>query len=545
MRQGDLDAALNSFREAVRLKPSSIHAYNNLGNAFRKSGQLDESRSALEHAIAIDPNQAMPYTSLAQTLIKLSKLDDAAGAAEHALRIHPALTEAALTLAQIYWMQGRIIDCIGFLRGFMKTSPHNAQLASALLFWAHYDSHFSPDDLYEMAIQYSKIYQSPKLELPQSTTCSLSNGRLRIGYVSADFNHHPVAYFIDAVLENHDKKLVEVYCYYNDTKFDDITQRLVQHGHHWLNIAGHSDEELIRQIRQDGIDILVDLSGHSLGNRLSVFAGRPAPIQVAWLGYHATTGLPSIDYIIGDRFLIPPSEEHYYTERVVRLPRAYLCFSPPTDQIDPGALPASKTGKITFGCFNNTAKLTREVIACWSRLLHTLSGSHLILKYKQFDDDGVRRRYQGLFAAEGIDHTQVEFSGVSPRSEYLATYQRVDIGLDPFPFNGCTTTMESLWMGVPVISLRGDRYVGHMGETILQNMELPELIADSQEDYITKVVDLACDLPRLAMLRSELRNRLLKSPLCDGAGFTRDLESVYRGIWETRFPARTDSDPSR
>ena len=245
----------------------------------------------------------------------------------------------------------------------------------------------------------------------------------------------------------------------------------------------------------------------------------------------ATTGLRAMDYIIGDRFLIPPEDECYYVEEVLRLPNAYLCFSPPDCDIETGPLPALKTGKVTFGCFNNLAKLTDVVIACWSQLLNALPQAQLYLKYKAFADDGVRQRYQALFAEQGIDLARIRFAGSSPRQEYLAAYQEVDIGLDPFPFNGCTTTMESLWMGVPVVTLRGDRYVSHMGESIMMNLDLEECITNSQEAYVAKAIALATDLPRLAEMRGGLRTQLLKSPLCDGPEFTRDLEAAYRKIW--------------
>jgi protein O-GlcNAc transferase len=277
----------------------------------------------------------------------------------------------------------------------------------------------------------------------------------------------------------------------------------------------------------------VDLAGHTDRNSLLVFTHKPAPVQVTWLGYFDTTGLSSIDYIIGDRYLIPPEEERHYTEQVIRLPNAYLCFSPPEFDIEPGALPAAASGKITFGCFNHPAKLTETVIACWSRLLHALPQARLYLKYASFGDTDVLHRYLDIFAKYGIAPERIRFDGFAPRHDYLATYREIDIGLDPFPFNGCTTTMESLWMGVPVITLRGDRYVGHMGETILKHLGLEECVADNEDAYIARAIALASDLPRLAALRSGLRKRLLDSPLCDGPGFTRGLETAYRHMWET------------
>jgi predicted O-linked N-acetylglucosamine transferase (SPINDLY family) len=248
------------------------------------------------------------------------------------------------------------------------------------------------------------------------------------------------------------------------------------------------------------------------------------------MGYFATTGVDGMDYIIADRFVIPSEEERYYTEQVERLPHGYLCFTPPELPITVGPLPARSRGAITFGCFNNPAKITSEVIACWSRLLHTLPDARLHLKYKFFAESDAVQYFRNAFAAHGIDTQRICFSEQSPRPEYIDSYNGIDISLDPFPFNGCTTSVEALWMGVPVITLSGDRFAGHMGESIMKNLELYACVADCPEDYLEKAVALATDLPRLADLRSRLRERLLNSPLCDGPTFTRDLETLYRKL---------------
>jgi predicted O-linked N-acetylglucosamine transferase (SPINDLY family) len=300
-----------------------------------------------------------------------------------------------------------------------------------------------------------------------------------------------------------------------------------------------SHQELAQQIRGDSIDLLIDLAGHTKNNRLQTFALKPAPVQATWLGYYDTTGLGAMDYIIADRFLIPAGEERYYTERVVRLPRSYLCFTAPEADIEPGPLPAPASGKVTFGCFNNPGKITEAVIACWSSLLRALPGSQLYLKYKAYGDAETRQRFQDAFARMGITPERIRFAGQSPRGEYFQAHQEVDIGLDPFPFNGCATTLNALWMGVPVISLRGSRYVGRMGETLLTNVGLGECVADNEDEYIAKALALTNDLRRLAELRHGLRSQLLKSPLCDGIGFTRELEEAYRDMWKSWCRDRT------
>ena len=397
----------------------------------------------------------------------------------------------------------------------------------------HYRPEYSAEDLFQVAQEWGKRYTPDVRSLPPYDNLPDHKRRLRIGYVSGDYYNHPVGYFIESVLGNHDSQYYEIFCYYNHNKYDELTTRLQKKAHCWRNIAGLSNDAAIEQILIDGIDILIDLSGHTDRNRLLVFSRKPAPIQITWLGYFDTTGLNTIDYIIGDRFLIPPEEEKHYTEQVLRLPNAYLCYSPPVDEIGPGPPPALMTGKVTFGSFNNTSKITEEVIACWSRILHALPHSQLYLKYKPLGNNEVQKRFLAQFAEQGIDTKRIILAGSSPRREYFTAYHQIDISLDPFPFNGCTTTIESLWMGVPVISLRGNRYVSHMGETILRHIGFDNYVTDNIDDYINKAVDLATNIPDLKEIRSKLRKILLNSTLCDGVDFTKKLEVLYRDAWES------------
>jgi predicted O-linked N-acetylglucosamine transferase (SPINDLY family) len=524
--------AVENFQYAIRLNPNYAAAYNNLGNIHRERGDAASAMENYRTAIGLQPNFARAYNNLAIALKEQGLLQEAHDAARHALRIQCDFAEALFTLGNILMEQNEVAEAIVCLQQLLKIAPHHPGAYSCLLMVMHYRPEYSAERLFTAAREWG-INLTPQV----FSSSDLGNTpdprrRLRIGYVSGDFFNHPVGYFIEPVIAHHDRVHYEIFCYYNYNRQDGLTTRLQQYACHWRNVAGQGDEDVIRQIRRDGIDILIDLSGHTDRNRMLVFAHKPAPVQLTWLGYFDTTGLGAMDYIIADRFIIPQGEERHYAEQVWRLPNAYLCFSPPDNGIKPGSLPAQATGKLTFGCFNNPAKLTEAVIACWSRLLHALPSAQLHLKYKSFGDSGIRRRYQILFAQQGIDIARIRFAGASPHHEYLAAYEEVDIGLDPFPFNGCTTTMESLWMGVPVVTLCGDRYVGHMGESIMMNIGLEECIADSEEAYIARAVALAADLPRLAKLRSDLRERLLKSSLCDGPGFTRDLEAAYRRMWE-------------
>jgi predicted O-linked N-acetylglucosamine transferase (SPINDLY family) len=533
MAQRKYDDAMDSFSRAIHLNPNYAAAYNNLGNAHKECGDISAALENYKTAVRLQPDFARAHNNLAIVLKEQGLLQEAHDAVQHALRVQPDFAEALFTLGNIHMEQGNVEDGIACFKKILIIEPNYPEAHSCLFMMMHYRPEHSSERLFLMAQEWGARYASHILSLPTPGNSLEPLRRLRVGYVSGDFFNHPVGYFIESVLAHHDESHYETFCYYNHNKHDALTTHLQESANHWRNITGQSDEAVIQQIRKDGIDLLIDLCGHTDRNRLLVFSHRPAPVQVTWLGFFDTTGLEAIDYIIGDRFLIPPEEEQHYVEQVVRLPNAYLCFSSPDSEIGPGPLPASLTNKITFGCFNHPAKLTEAVITCWSKLLHALPQAQLYLKYAPFGDAGVRQRYLDLFAAQGIAAERIRLAGYSPRQEYLAAYQEVDLGLDPFPFNGCTTTMESLWMGVPVVTLRGDRYVGHMGETISKHLDLAECVADSEEAYIARAIALASDLPRLAELRSGLRQRLMKSPLCDGPGFTRDLEAAYRRMWET------------
>jgi predicted O-linked N-acetylglucosamine transferase (SPINDLY family) len=303
-------------------------------------------------------------------------------------------------------------------------------------------------------------------------------------------------------------------------------------GFAWKSLVGLSDDRAAHRVREDAIDILVDLSGHTAHNRLRLFARKPAPVQVTWLGYPATTGLQAMDYILCDRYVAPANESDHFVEKPWYLPNTYLCLTPPQDEIAVGALPALTKGRVTFGCFNNLTKMNDAVVALWAQVLHAVPGSRLFLKTNQLNDPSLQRATLSRFADRGIAADRLTLEGASSHADYLATYNRVDIALDPFPFTGGTTSVEGLWMGVPVITKRGDRFIAHQGESILHNVGLPDWIAADNEAYVAIAVARAADLSGLATLRAKLRSRLLASPLCDAPLFARNLEAAFRGMWQ-------------
>ena len=531
--QGDLNEAVHEYLHALRIKPSDAAVHNNLGLIRILLGQYDKAKANFQEAIRLNPTYAGAYSNLGNACQYLGHMNDAVQCYQQAIRLKPDLVESHIGLGSVYTYQGKLDEALACYKEALRHDPRNALAHSNLLFLLSYRSDSDPEMLFAEHRRWGEIHGRDPASIAPHLNAPDEDKRLRIGYVSADFRNHPVGIFIEQVLAHHDKSRFEVFCYSNHGINDDLTARLRGHADHWHDVLGQPDELLAQQIRRDGIDILVDLAGHTAGNRLLTFALKPAPVQATWMSYIATTGLKAIDYIIGNKYVIPPQDERYYVESVVRLPHSFLCFSPPQVSIDISPLPAQSSDWITFGCFNNSAKLTPAVIAAWSKLLVTLPRSRLYLKSSGFNDEETRTHFKNLFAEHGVQNAQLKFAGRSPRQEYLAAYHEVDIGLDPFPYNGGTTTVEALWMGVPVVTLRGDRFVGRMGESIMMNLGLEECVADNEESYIAKAIALTSDLPRLSSLRGDLRNQLLNSPLCDGPGFTRDLEAAYRRMWET------------
>jgi predicted O-linked N-acetylglucosamine transferase (SPINDLY family) len=365
--------------------------------------------------------------------------------------------------------------------------------------------------------------------------------QVRLGFVSGDFWQHALAYIFVGVLEGLNPQECETVCYSNAVRQDDMTGRIKAAANSWREVHGMSDEALAQQIRADGVDILFDLDGHTSANRLLVFARKPAPIQVTWLGYVGTTGLSAMDYLIADRWEVPEGMETYYREKVLRLPDGYLCYDPPTYSPDVGALPAKERGYVTFGSFNKPQKINPSVVALWAAILRQIPRARLVLKYRGFGDPGTRRHYEAMFASHGIECNRLEIKGASPHGELLGEYNRIDLALDPCTFSGGVTTCEALWMGVPVLTCPGETFASRHSLSHLSNIGLTETVAQDLSHYVELAVELAHDLPRLARWRAELRERMAASPLCNSKRFAENLMQVLRGVWQEwcrREPAK-------
>ncbi len=478
--------------EALKLDPQFTNALNNLGNALKAQGQYQQAIACFAKARELQPQCHLAYNNLGATLSEM----------------------------------GRTAEALEGLRLAQQLHPHSAAIFSNYLLTLNYQTGIPPETIYAEHRRFDKQIAQPLAISPAPHENQRDpQRRLRVGYVSADFRDHPVANFFEPMLAVHSPAEVEVFCYANQTVSDAVTKRLRGHAHHWHEVSVLTDEELCAQIRRDEIDILVDLSGHTAGNRLPAFARKPAPVQVSMIGYMQTTGMSTMDYRITDENLNPTgSSEAFSSERLVRLAAGAATFCPPVDCPPVNDLPSLEIGHVTFASFNNLAKVTPEVLAAWAEILRGLPSARLLVVGRGGGPA------QEILLAAGIEPERLEFLERLPMAEYLALHHRVDVVLDTFPYNGGTTTLLAAWMGVPFITLAGPGSTGRAGVNLLRGLGLAELSANDPAEYVQHALAAAGDLPRLAIWRRELRSRL--SPLLgDGTAYTRELEAAFRTMW--------------
>jgi protein O-GlcNAc transferase len=528
--QGRSEEAAAAFRQAAELEPDNPYPYANLGNALRDMGKQIEAVDVYRKALELDPDNADLLVNLGNARKEMGNFLEAAAIYERAINLNPEMAEAHYNLGTVFQDQCRMEEAVACFRKTLELKPGHTVAHSNLLMNIQYDPEMTPEKILEESREWERMQLAGISVMPPPGNAPDPERKLRIGYVSGDLRRHPVGYFLDGVLASHDSSRFEIFCYANQSFGDDLTGCLKSNSGRWREIFGQSDTETATMIREDGIDILVDLSGHTARNRLKVFAMKPAPVQATWAGYVGTTGLSAMDYLISDERETPEGVDHWYRERIVRLPECYVCYAPPGYAPEVTPLPARTNGYITFGCFNNLAKLNERVAGLWSKLLAQLPDSRLLLVTKALSDPFIRERVLEMFAKNGVAERLV-LSGSVPHRELLDRYGKVDITLDPFPYSGGLTTLESLWMGVPVITLGGYRFASRHSLSHMTAVGLPQFIARDGEDYICKAIDLSGDLPGLEQIRMGLRQRTASSPLCDHAEFTRNLEKAFRSMW--------------
>lgn len=530
---GCLSEAEACFRRALALQPDYVQAHGNLGAVLRRLGRPSEAEACFRRVLALKPDDIVANMNLGRVLNNLGRLNEAETCYRFALTLKPDLPQAHNGLGIVLNNLSRFAEAEACFRRALALKPDFIQAHTSLLFSMNFRNGEASSSLDE-ARRYGQSVNALVTRLYTDWLCEINPQRLRVGLVSGDIRDHVVSYFLESLLSEINPARIEIIAYPAQPDDDQISKRLRTHFAAWRPIAGLTDTVAAARIHADGVHVLLDLSGHTAHNRLPIFAYRPAPVQASWLGYFATTGVAAMDYLIADPWTLPESEEVNFTEKIWRLPETRLCFTPPDAVVQVSPLPALTNGYITFGCFNDLAKINDGVVALWSRVLAAVPGSRLFFRAKQLQEASVRQRFVERFAAHGIGADRLIPEPPAPRAEYLAAYQRVDIALDPFPYPGGTTSAESLWMGVPVLTLAGERFLSRQGVGLLMNTGLPEWVASDPDDYLARAVMHAGDLQGLAALRAALRDRFLASPVCDAKRFARHFEQALEGMWRDR-----------
>jgi predicted O-linked N-acetylglucosamine transferase (SPINDLY family) len=581
-RSGRVMEAVASFQEYARLRPNEPRGYNNLGLSLLWAGRAEEAVAALKRAVQLKPDYVEAYNNLGLALEAHGDPDGSVGAFESAVRLAPNFPEAQNNLGNAYTEQGKIDEAIACFRRAIALQPQAAHLHSNLLLTLNYKADLNPADLFQEHLAWARQHLPPEqiALLPQSGASGLGvrspatparsaelqfreelpavntdppeppGLKLRIGYLSADFRQHTVPSFIEPVLAAHNHDKFHIIAYANVNRPDAVTERLKPYFDDWRNLAGVPDEQAATIICDDAVDVLVDLGGHTASNRLLLLARKPAPVQATLFGYPNTTAVPAVDYRISDPLADPPGQtEAFYTEAIFRLPEVAWCYQPGASP-EVGPLPAlarglvvppsggrdaqprdalppegGTTNRVTFGSFNNLAKVNEQVIALWARVLAAIPGSRLWLMRGRAAQGAAR--VVDLFARHGIAADRLELIARQPKEAYFQLYNQVDICLDPFPYNGGVTSCDALWMGVPLVALAGRTYVSRQGVSLMTHLGLPEFIAQTPDEYVQIAVRYATDLEALTAIRAGLRARMQRSTLVDAARYTRQLEAAY------------------
>jgi protein O-GlcNAc transferase len=529
---GRYDEAIAAWRKAISLNPRQIRSHYLLGAILGNLGRYEEAIATLQAADQVKPDDAEILNNLGYAHFMCGRLDEAYAAISRAAKLQPNLAKIEMNLGFVWLARADHGNAMEWFNRAIAHQPKSAIYLSARIMSMHYDPAFDAKALLKAGREWDEAVGLGLLAGAIGHGNDRSPDRkLRIGYLSADFRHHVVGHCILSLLAHADRERFEIYCYANMPCDDEVTAKLRELSTGWRNIHFIKDDKAAEMIRADGIDILVDLALHSHGNRMPIFAMKPAPIQVGYLAYCSTTGVSAMDYRFSDPHIDPPDVELTdYSERTVRLPRTYICYEPIQETPEVGPPPASLAGHITFGCLNNFSKCSSPALDAWARILADVPGSRLIFHAKPGEHlELVRKRFEGA----GVARERLEFLGERDWPRYIGTYGRIDIALDPFPYNGGITTCDALWMGVPVVALSGKTAIGRVGRSILSNMSLPELIARTPDEYVRIAVELANDSNRLKTYRAELRGRMLASPLKDPKQLMRDIETFFGDAWHT------------
>lgn len=525
------------MRQVLALRSDFVPAWVALAGALIALGRPVEAEEAAQRAVGLQPTGADAWLNLGRAWMDQGRLADAEQASRRALELAPGMAQAAYNLGCILQYQWRPAEALAAFRQATEIDPTHQPAWCNRLMLALYDTAETERSIAAASLDWARRTSGHEPAQRHDVPAAGDPGRrLRVGYVSPDFRHHSCAFFLKPLLAAHDPAAVEVFAYANVATADETTAWFRGHVHHWRDIRAMGDPAAAALVRADRIDILVDLAGHTQNGRPGLFRLKPAPVQVSWLGYPSTTGLQEIDHRLTDAIADPEGDaDLYHVEKLVRIEGGCLCYAPRDDAPAVGPLPALERGYVTFGSFNNLIKVTPAVVAAWAGILHAVPGSRLLLKAWMLNFSETRVRIEAAFAEQGIGHDRLLLQAWMPRGQALDLYQQVDIALDTFPYNGTTTSFEALWMGVPVITLRGGRHAGRVGASILAHLGRSEWIAEDLPGYAAIARRLSGDLAALATTRAALRGELENSPLTDGTGFARRFERALRRIWLDRL----------
>jgi len=529
--QGKFEEAVASGERALEIDPGGIGTYVNLANALTALGRYDDAIACCRQALTFAPGSADAHGNLGNALAAQHRLDEAIACFVRAAELRPAYAEAYMNLGNALLAHGRPAEAVARYRQLLSLDPSHAEAHSNLIFALDFDPRATAAQAFAERRQWNARHAVPLAgERRPHANDPAPDRPLRVGYVSADFREHSAATIFGPVVLSHDRERVTVVCYSGVVREDQVTARFREAAALWRSTVRLADAAMAELIREDRIDILVDLSGYSSGHRLKVFAMRPAPVQVTAWGHALGTGLDAMGYFFADRVTVPSEARQYFSEEIVELP-AFVTYEPPAPSPDVGPLPALASRTVTFGSFNRPQKLTDEVLALWGRILIALPESRLLLKFHSLDQEPAQRRIRDALVGAGIAAARIHFRGGAPRSEHVAAHAEVDLALDPFPHGSGVTALDGLWMGVPMVTLCGERIPSRLGASFLTTLGLAEFITATPEEYVTRAVEHATDLERLARVRATLRARMQGSPLVDHRAYCRAVEEAYRVMW--------------
>lgn len=535
LRAGNPSEALDWFRRATELRPTDPRTWYNFGLGLSAAGLGEQALAALRRALELRPDYPEAHNALGMALEGLGRKDEANAHYQRSVQLSPGFADAWSNLAINLCEQGRVDEALVAARHAVGLRPGAANIHSNLVLLTNYSSRLTPDEVYREHLDWAERHAGPTPDPPPIAEPHDPTRRLRVGYLSADFRGHTVAGFIELLLTHHDRRQVEVFAYASVPRPDETTERLKGLADQWRPVSGLSDAELAERIRADGIDVLIDLGGHTASNRLLAMARRPAPVQATVFGYPNTTGMAAVDYRITDGFSDPPGvTDHLSAERLLRLPDVAWVYKPPAVAPGVSPLPSAAGNPFTFGCMKNPAKCSDACLSAWARLLRETPDSVLVLLAGQ--SEAAARRIAERFVAEGVHPDRVRPLPRLPADRYFATYGQIDLALDPFPYNGGVTTCDALWMGVPVLAVAGNTYVSRQGAGIMTRLGMPEFVAADLEQLVGLARHWANCRIALAVVRAGLRDRLAASAICDAPRYVANLEAELRRVWRERLP---------